>query len=163
MKKNKKKKLKKETYIYASMIFVYLYLFGACIYKYVTTHKISNCAVELFFMIVLSCLVAYAVTTKEQRINKLRQFFLSSKNDKKKERMKSYLINSLFISLVITTFIATLVSIGVIDINLYSYTSNIIQFTILSLLLIFVVSFVLVFFSYYYINEKLVRKSKRRK
>ena len=163
MKKNKKKKLKKETYIYASMIFVYLYLFGACIYKYVTTHKISNCALELFFMIALSCLAAYAVTTKEQRMSKIRKFFLSSKKDKKKDRMKSYLINSLFIALVITTIISTLVSIDVIDINLYSYTSNVVQFIILWLLLIFVVSFVIVFFSYYFISEKILRKSKHRK
>lgn len=160
MKKNKKKKFNKENYIFIALIFIYAYLLGACIYKFLDTNKISDCAVELFFMIVLSCLVAYAITTREQRINKFKGLFKTSKKPKKVDRMKKYLINSIFISLIITTSIIVLVSTDIIYVNLYNYSLSIPLLVILSILFIFVVSFVIIFFIYYEINENVVRKSK---
>ena len=161
-KKNKRKAIIKATGVYyVAMIMVYLYLFGACIYKYINSHKISNCMLEIVFILVLSGIIAFSnitPSTKKKRKRKMKLRFNLSKK-KKQFRIKSYLSESILISLGITTIIFTLFSYDVIFINFYSIIpSNAILAIFLILILVFVSSFIIMFLGNYVLSEFLVRK-----
>lgn len=160
MKKSKKVKSSDIRIFYIALIAVYLYLFFAGFYRYNQTNKFSSCAVEIFFIIVLSCIIAYSLGTKKQRKNIFEKLMLVFKKENKKDRIKNYIAESIILALLITTCIFSFISYDIIYVNFYSILDNPIVAIFLIMILIFVASFTILFILEYLINEKLLGKAR---
>lgn len=80
---------------------------------------------------------------------------------KKKIRVRSYLSEAVLLALSITTIIFSLFSYDIIFVNFYSIIPyNAILAIFLTLILVFISSFLIMFFCNYFLSELLVRKYK---
>ena len=98
---------------------------------------------------------------KVKKKKKKNSFKLRFKLSKKKKniRVKSYLNEAIILALGFTTILFSLFSYDVIYINFYSIIPyNAILAIFLTLILVFISSFIVMFFCNYFLSELLVRK-----
>ena len=145
---------------YFVMIFVYLYLIIACMYKYSRQESLQDCLLELIFLFVLS-VVIYFVHVVDFRSSNKKCFFRQKliKKRKKKERIKVYLGEAILSSLLITTAFTLLVAFNNIFINFYRIVPNNILLSVLLVVIACFVAFgVIIFLGDYWFSEKYVKK-----
>lgn len=145
---------------YFVMIFVYLYLIIACMYKYSRQESLQDCLLELIFLFVLS-VVIYFVHVVDFRSSNKKCFFRQKliKKRKKKERIKVYLGEAILSSLLITTVFTLLVAFNNIFINFYRIVPNNVLLSVLLVVIACFVAFgVIIFLGDYWFSEKYVKK-----
>ena len=145
---------------YFVMIFVYLYLTIACMYKYSSQESLQDCLLELIFLFVLS-VVIYFVHVVDFRSSNKKCFFRQKliKKRKKKERIKVYLGEAILSSLLITTAFTLLVAFNNIFINFYRIVPNNVLLSVLLVVIACFVAFgVIIFLGDYWFSEKYVKK-----
>lgn len=145
---------------YFVMIFVYLYLTIACMYKYSRQESLQDCLLELIFLFVLS-VVIYFVHVVDFRSSNKKCFFRQKliKKRKKKERIKVYLGEAILSSLLITTAFTLLVAFNNIFINFYRIVPNNVLLSVLLVVIACFVAFgVIIFLGDYWFSEKYVKK-----
>lgn len=161
MKRSKRKKgvIKANAVYYVAMILVYLYLFGTLIYKYVNTHSLEKCILEILLILILSFMVNSTIFIPNGKKKKVKRFRVKLIKKKKQDRFKIYVAESILLSLFITTIIILLISLDVWFVNFYSIIpSNVVLAILLTVVLIFIVFFISLFIIDYLISERLVRK-----
>ncbi len=164
MRKNKKKQkpLEVKTVYYLAMILVYLYLFGACIYKYVTSHQLSSCILEIGFILILSLVIQYTHCTVIDDNKKGKKANVRSKiykEKKVKNRMKYYMRESIVVALAFTTLLVLMISLNEMFVDFYSIIpASLVLSVILVVFLIFTGFFILSFLTDYFLSEKLIKK-----
>ncbi|HIT22301.1 MAG TPA: hypothetical protein IAB56_04985 [Candidatus Scybalousia intestinigallinarum] len=145
---------------YFVMIFVYLYLIIACMYKYSVHQSLQDCLLELIFLLVLS-VVIYFVHVVDFRSSNKKRFFRQKlmKKRKKKERIKVYFGEAILSSLLITTTFTLLVAFNNIFINFYRIIPNNVPLSVLLVVIAcFIVFGVIVFIGDYCLSERYVKK-----
>lgn len=145
---------------YFVMIFVYLYLIIACMYKYSRQEFLQDCLLELIFLLILSIVIYFAHVVDFRSSNKKRCFRQKLiKKRKKKERIKIYFGEAILSSLLITTTFTLLVAFNNIFINFYRIIPNNVPLSVLLVVIAcFVVFGAIIFFGDYCLSEKYVKK-----
>lgn len=141
--KSKKKKLTKSDIIAIVCGLFYLLaliLLILGLIKYFNTNNIRNCAGYFAFVIFLATMATLLISIdfKNDGVKTLLGATLTNKISKKK-RVKEYLKEASFISLVITTFVALYIAIGELFIDFYQLTSNVALNVILIFILLYVI------------------------
>ncbi len=145
---------------YFVMIFVYLYLIIACMYKYHVHESLQDCMLEIICLLVLSGVI-YFVHVLDLRTSGKKRIFRQklAKKKKKKERVKVYLSEAILCSLLITTTLALLVAFDNIFIDFYRIVPNNVLLSVLLVVIACFVAFgVVIFLGDYWFSEKYVKK-----
>ena len=141
------------------MIIIYIYLITKCIFEYIWGSGLDGCKLELLLMIAFSFIIY---------ILSFFQLDIFHKKLLKKERIKNIksskkrrIFESVFLSLILTTFVYLLISYDVIYIDFYSLFPNQIFLSIVGLLVILFFAFFI--FSYvflYHISKFIITRVK---
>ena len=145
---------------YFVMILVFVYLIGAGMYKYHSTQDLYSCSMELIFLLLL-CGIIQCVHVSDFNSGENKKGFRYQlvKKKNKKDRLKSYLFEAGFVSLVITTCSFLFISLKEVFIDFYSIIP---ASVVLSILLVvfscFLLFFAILFVGDYLLGESLVKK-----
>ena len=160
MKKSKKNKKSTFTCFYIAMIMSYLYLFGVLIYKYVSTRDITDCILEIIFIVIISVLIGLSILDFKDK----KKICLRSKIVKKakKYRVRIYFAEGIFFSICATALSFVLINLNIWSINFYSLISNNAVLAIFIFLFGLLIGFFMLGFIIDYIfSEYVVKNSKR--
>ncbi|MBE6147489.1 MAG: hypothetical protein E7168_04070 [Firmicutes bacterium] len=163
-KKDKKMKLRlglsaKSVY-YFVMILVFIYLIVAGMYKYHSTQDLYSCSMELIFLLLLSGIIQCVhLSDFDENTNKVVFRNKLVKKKEKKERLKFYLYEAGFISLMITTCSFLFIALREVFIDFYSIIPASVVLSILAVVFVYFLLFFIVFFIVdYLLGESLVKK-----
>lgn len=141
------------------MIIIYIYLIMKCIFEYIWGSGLDGCKLELVLMIVFSFIIYIFSFFQLDIFHKkfLRKDRIKSIKSSKKRRI----FESIFLSLILTTFVYLLIAYDVIYIDFYSLFPNQIFLSIVGLLVILFFAFFI--FSYmllYHISKFIITRVK---
>lgn len=159
--KNKKKKIKLKNEIeakhiyYFVMIILYLYLISKSLYQLIWGKGIDYCKSELLLIIVLSVIFYFTRSLKLDSFTKTKRKTESKKDSVRKTNINN-IKDSLFISLMITTFYYLLIAYNDVFVDFYDMVPNNLILSVIGFaVIIFLVSFVMI----YLLLRFIIRKS----
>lgn len=158
--KNKKKKIKLKNKIeakhiyYFVMIILYLYLISKSLYQLIWGKGLDYCKSELLLIIVLSVIFYFTRSLRLDSFTKAKRKTESKKDSVRKTNINN-IKDSLFISLMITTFYYLLIAYNDVFVDFYNMIPNNLILSVIGFaVIIFLVSFIIVYLLLRFIIRK---------
>lgn len=158
--KNKKKKIKLKNKIeakhiyYFVMIILYLYLISKSLYQLIWGKGLDYCKSELLLIIVLSVIFYFTRSLKLDSFTKVKRKTEPNKDSVRKKNINN-IKDSLFISLMITTFYYLLIAYNDVFVDFYNMIPNNLILSVIGFaVIIFLVSFVMIYLLLRFIIRK---------